>query len=75
MTQEEFEREMLDLQRYTPPPSDPIALLKLETRIYDLEQENKELRSACAEIQAAHDALLRERVEWSAGSNCERAID
>ena len=75
MTQEEFEREMIDLQRYAPPPSDPAALFRLQCRIYDLEQENKELKNALATVQAAQDAALEESFEPTADPSRERTID
>ena len=58
MTQEEFEREMIDLQRYAPPPSDPVALVKLQNRIYDLERENEEIKRELEGYRPAHDCLL-----------------
>lgn len=46
MSPDELARELEDLQRFAPPPGDPIALLEHDTRIADLEQENEELKQS-----------------------------
>ena len=67
MTPDELDRELADLDRFSPPPVDPARLLALETRASDLAQENTDLRSTIglrdaqiAELQIASDQLNRE---------------
>ena len=48
MSPDELARELLDLQRFSPPTGDPIALLERDTRIADLQQENEELQQSAA---------------------------
>ncbi len=43
MTPDELERELLELDRLSPPTLDPAVLLRLESRIAELETENAEL--------------------------------
>ena len=67
MTPDELDRELADLDRFSPPPVDPARLLALETRASDLAQENTDLRhtiglrdAQIAELQTASDQLNRE---------------
>lgn len=60
MTPDELDRELADLDRFSPPPVDPARLLALETRASDLAQENTDLRhtiglrdAQIAELQSA----------------------
>jgi len=48
MSPDELARELEDLQRFSPPAGDPIALLERDTRIADLQQENEELKQSVA---------------------------
>jgi hypothetical protein len=67
MTPDELDRELADLDRFSPPPVDPARLLALETRASDLAQENTDLRhtiglrdARIAELQTASDQRTRE---------------
>lgn len=60
MSPDELARELEDLKRYAPPPSDPVALLKRDNRICDLEQENLELKQAATGRDARIDLLSLE---------------
>ena len=67
MNPDELDRELADLDRFSPPSVDPARLLALETRTSDLAQENAELRhtiglrdAQIAELQTASDQLNRE---------------
>ena len=51
---------MKDLERFAPPPSDPIALLKRDTLIADLQQENNELRQTIASRDTQISALAKD---------------
>ena len=59
MSAEEFAREMKDLERLAPPPSDPIALFERDTLIADLQQENNELRQTIASRDMQISALAK----------------
>ena len=48
MSPDQLARELEDLQRFSPPAGDPIALLERDTRIADLQQENEELQQLAA---------------------------
>ncbi len=57
MSPDELAREIADLQRFTPPAGDPIALLERDTRIADLQQENEELKQSILALEAQLAAL------------------
>jgi hypothetical protein len=58
MTPDELSRELVDLDRFSPPSVDPAHLLALETRLSDLSQETTELRNALAQRDAKIVGLL-----------------
>lgn len=67
MSPDDLDRELADLDRFSPPSLDPALLLQLETRASSLAQENSDLRqhlaqrdAQIAELQTASEQLDRQ---------------
>jgi len=67
MSPDDLDRELADLDRFSPPSLDPALLLQLETRASSLAQENSNLRqylaqrdAQIAELQSASEQLNRQ---------------